>query len=131
MNSLQKRIELEALITERDAISCQFALFSQLGSKFAELDELEKVNQTSGIFYEKLDSIAAKIRALNEPSDDGATVDRLMKAVNWLMGCNGNFEPPNPAELANNKYWYRSALARQAGLVYDSEKLIYVIGGKE
>jgi hypothetical protein len=125
MTDLQTRIELEALITERDSLSCTV--------KAMQLRDAD-VMPTGGLTYSeneynlntlKLEAIAAKMRALNEPGPKQTdNVERLMKAINWLMGCNGNYETPPNAE----RYWYRSALARRAGLVYDSEKLVYVIG---
>ena len=49
---------------------------------------------------------------------------RVLDAINWLMGCNGAFEP-SPDQLFRGEvpaYWFRSKFAERARLLYDGER---------
>lgn len=47
---------------------------------------------------------------------------RYLRAINWAVGCHGEFRPPAQAP----KYWWRHELVERAGLLYDGERGLYV-----
>ena len=48
--------------------------------------------------------------------------ERLIAAINWAHGCNGDFRERGPKEGA---FWWRTELRERSGLVYDSEAGVY------
>lgn len=49
--------------------------------------------------------------------------ERLMDAITWALGANGDFAERGPNDAA---FWWRSELRRRAGLDWDGEKYVDV-----
>ena len=49
--------------------------------------------------------------------------ERLMDAITWALGANGDFPVRGPNDAA---FWWRSELRRRAGLDWDGEKYVDV-----
>lgn len=55
------------------------------------------------------------------------TLERLLGAINWAMGCNGRFDEPTKAEGRAAPFWWRRELAARAGMEYDAKASRYVL----
>ncbi len=68
--------------------------------------------------------IAPALGASGSPPSPEKPSARVLDAINWLMGCNGAFEP-SPDQLFRGEvpaYWFRSKFAERARLLYDGER---------
>ena len=66
---------------------------------------------------------------LDEVRDLKAERDRLRDAINWAMGCGGDFHERSGHE---GPYYWRTELAKRASLKYNFETCQYeALAGKE
>ena len=84
--------------------------------------EIERLNNMYGDRHDKWKSQMLRAEAAESRLE---AMEEVVEAVNWLMGCNGEFEKPDGA----HPYWWRSEFAKRVGLVYDGTK--YVLGSKK
>ena len=82
---------------------------------------LDSIRTLSGSWWRKAERKG--YRCVEVELVPAGSTERLMDAITWALGANGDFAERGPNDAA---FWWRSELRRRAGLDWDGEKYVEV-----